>query len=259
MGVRGYRHWPLGCGSLFRLVDQVAGPVTSSISMARTPGTSWMRSSAWRTRSAPSGWSLTALALIRLRAGGPACAAMHGAVSRCSSGSAPRCPDGSAFELPGCPARIAGRDHEPDLLVGAVQRRGDAPQGPSLLAGGGDGLALGALVQVAEGAVEGGQRAEAFVEGGVLEVLAQGGEVLGGLPDGVAARGWGDTVAGLPSRVTGGCPGSRLCAALSPYVAGPGGTRRASSAVSSLAQPPPCGARISPRRVMNLSYAGNDL
>jgi hypothetical protein len=35
-----------------------------------------------------------------------------------------------------------------------------------LLAGGGDGLALGALMQVAEGVVEGGQRAEAFVEGG---------------------------------------------------------------------------------------------
>ena len=29
-----------------------------------------MQSPAWRTRSAPSGWSLTALALIRLRAGG---------------------------------------------------------------------------------------------------------------------------------------------------------------------------------------------
>ena len=60
----------------------------------------------------------------------------------------------------------------------------------------------------------------------------------------------GDTVADLPSRVTGGCPGSRLCATLSPYVAGPGGTRRASSAVSSLAQPPQCRARISLRRVM---------
>jgi hypothetical protein len=57
--------------------------------------------------------------------------------------------------------------------------------------GGGEdpsGLALGALVQVAGGAVQGGQRAEAFAEG-ILEVFAQGGEVPGGLPGGVAARG----------------------------------------------------------------------
>ena len=141
--------------------------MASSISVARTPGTSWMRSSAWRTRSAPSGWSLTALALIRLRAGGPACAAMHGAVSRCSSGSAPRCPDGSAFELPGCPA-----DRRPRSRAGRARGSSSAPRrcaaGAILLAGGGDGLALGALVQVAEGAAEGGQRAEAFVEGASL-------------------------------------------------------------------------------------------